>query len=197
MLSSEEVLMARLKNQGPPAIFDSIITLVLFAFGVACLGYGTWGLVNGVARGVVVIVFGVVAVGVALVRQIMLSSDRFVRDPRRWSLGELRAEADSRAVEELQGAAHVDAARPLLVVGQGDDGKVNIHMIVIREQQQSEEPILMVPEYRRGRPFALQHFPDFAALRSYLKAHGLRVVPQSGLSDELGRSLFGNDWRED
>ena len=186
--------MARSTSKDPREILDSFITLGLFVLGVACVGRGTWWFVNGAAPGVIMIVFGVVAVGVGVLRQVIFSSNRY---PRRRSLAELRAEADSRAVEELPAAAHVDAARPLLVVDQSGDGPVSMHLIIIREPEASEEPILMVPEHRRGRPFALQYFPDFAALRSYLKAHALRVVPQSGLSDELGRSLFGNDWRED
>ncbi len=107
----------------------------------------------------------------------------------------MRAEADSRAVEELPAAASIDATRPLLVVGRSGDDPVSINMIVIREER--EDPILLIPEYRRKRPFELRYFSGFAELRSFLKAHELRVVPQSGLSDELGRSMFGNDWRED
>ena len=109
---------------------------------------------------------------------------------------EMRAEAEARAIEELPAAASIDVMRPLLAVHRTGDGPITIYMIIV-PRIQGEVPVMIFPEHKFGRRLEIVELPDFAHLRRYLNEHKLRVVPQSGLADELGPTLFGDDWREE
>ncbi len=68
--------MARFTRDSPTPLFEYLVTFAVFAFGVWCVGRGTWALVNGAAPGLVLIVMGVVGVGVGVTRYVLLSPNR-------------------------------------------------------------------------------------------------------------------------